>query len=96
MNHAGYGDPSDTFDAGGQGTEWPEDTFTSMVNGGHAEGIERPARHSYDADGNMESYAIAGPYAAANRASADLSAFTRATGPGGRVTPEARPDVVAS
>ncbi len=84
--HPGYPDPSETYQPRDEGTAYPEDRFTAMVNGAHVDGLATPALHSYDADdadGNMESYRIAGQYSAANEAGRDVGAFTGATGPSG-------------
>ncbi len=78
--HPGYPDPSETYEPRDEGTAYPEDRFTALVNGAHVDGLATPALHSYDADGNMESYLIAGPYSAANEAGRDVGAFTGATG----------------
>lgn len=93
--HAGYGTPSDTYDPHDQGTDWPVDSFTGMVATHPSSAIQAPARHSYDGDGNMEAYQIAGSYSVANEASTDLGRFTGATGPGGHVTPAGHPEVTA-
>ena len=94
--HAGYPVPSDTYEPADQGTNWPADSFTGYVlSAGPGEFAANPARHSYDGDGNMEAYAIAGPYSTANEAETDLGLFTGATGPTGHVTSEAHPEITA-
>ena len=94
--HAGYPAPSDTYNPRDQGTDWPPDAFTTMILSSGSTEQFTPARHSYDGDGNMEAYEIAGPYAAGNEASRDVGSFTGATGPTGHVTPAAHPEVTAS
>lgn len=85
--HPGYGTPSETFNGRDQGTAWPPDGFTRLVTEARADGLATPAAHSYDGDGNMESFSIAAPYSVRNEAETDLGAFTGATGPTGHVTP---------
>ena len=84
--HAGYATPSATFDPRDQGTNWPPDSFTRLVMEERADGLATPAAHSYDGDGNMESFSIAGPYSARNEAETDVGAFTGATGTSGHAT----------
>ena len=93
--HAGYPVPSDTYNSRDQGTDWPPDAFTAMILSPGPTEQFTPARHSYDGDGNMEAYGIAGPYVADNEASRDVGSFTGATGPTGHVTPAAHPEVTA-
>jgi hypothetical protein len=94
-SHPGYGDPSDTYRAADQGTDWPADAFTRMILAADEVAISRPAAHSYAGDGNMEAYHIVGPYSRDNEAARDLGAFTGATGPTGHVTPEGHPELTA-
>jgi hypothetical protein len=72
---------SDTADVEARGTEWPEDAFTAMVARHERPApIGRPARHSYDGDGNMEALDAFPPFARAEER-ADLAAYTGAVGP---------------
>ena len=94
--HAGYPVPSETYVAADQGTNWPADSFTGMImSAGPGEFAANPARHSYDGDGNMEAFEIAGPYSTGNEAETDVGTFTGATGPTGHVTPPAHPELTA-
>ena len=68
---------------------WDAENRLSSISGSAADTF------TYDGDGNMEAYEIAGPYAADNEASRDVGSFTGATGPTGHVTPVAHPEVTA-
>lgn len=86
---------SDTYDPRDQGTDWPEDAFTSMVSGHESpRSIASPARHSYDGDGNMEGITAFGPFNHQEDRT-NLGAYTGAVGPVGGSTPESHPEITA-
>ena len=79
--HPGYPNPSETYEPRDEGTAYPEDRFTAMVNGAHVDGLATPARHSYDADGNMEAFDAQPPYALQGEGETNPARYTGAVGP---------------
>jgi hypothetical protein len=79
---------SDTFDPNERGTDWPMDTFTTLVSDHQSpEPISRPAAHSYAGDGNMEALTAFPPFSR-QEDRYNLGAYTGAVGPAGGSTPE--------